>query len=198
MCFTLERWYSPSTTESSSGYPLLSVRNLVDRKHIQFLDDDSMISAADFLELEKAFTVRENDILLAIVGATMGKVSLVPKMEPFAIQRSLAIFRTKENLLNHIYLYYFFQSNHFQAFLWNNTGFSAQPGIYLGALSNFSVVCPPTFSEQLKIVEAIKPKIQDLETVVSRIDKEIGLLQEYRTALISEVVTGKIDVRGAA
>jgi type I restriction enzyme, S subunit len=179
-----------------SGYPLLSVRNLVDGKRIRFLDDDSMISDADFRELEKAFAIKENDILLAIVGATMGKVSLVPKMEAFAIQRSLAIFRAREDLLSRLYLYYFFQSSYFQGLLWSNTGFSAQPGIYLGALSNFSVACPPTVYEQLQIAESIKSKIQEIETVVSRIDKETELLQEYRTALISEAVTGKIDVRG--
>ena len=79
----------------TSGYPLLSVRNLVDRKHIQFLDDDSMISAADFLELEKAFTVRENDILLAIVGATMGKVSLVPQNGTFCYSTKFGNIQNK-------------------------------------------------------------------------------------------------------
>ena len=34
-----------------------------------------------------------------------------------------------------------------------------------------------------------------IKALIERIDKSIGLLNEYRTALISAAVTGKIDVR---
>ncbi|MCZ7392239.1 MAG: hypothetical protein ABOK23_03715 [Candidatus Methanoperedens sp.] len=36
-----------------------------------------------------------------------------------------------------------------------------------------------------------------IDHTITKIEKEIALLLEYRTALISEVVTGKIDVREA-
>ena len=34
------------------------------------------------------------------------------------------------------------------------------------------------------------------DSAISKAEKQIELLTEYRTALISEAVTGKIDVRG--
>ena len=77
--------------------------------------------------------------------------------------------------------------------MWHNTGFSAQPGIYLGALSNFSAPCPP-LNDQMKIVKQIETETQKIEETLSKIEKEIELMNEYRTALISEVVTGKIKV----
>jgi type I restriction enzyme S subunit len=178
------------------GIPLLSVRNLVDGKFIKFLDDDSRISEEDFVQLEKVFKVKEDDILLAIVGATMGKVSLVPKMQRFTIQRSVAIFRTIEEIIYFKFLFYFFLSNSFQSILWNNTGFSAQPGIYLGALANFSCSCP-SIEEQKQIVQFIEAETAKIDATIAKIEKEIEYLLEYRTALISEVVTGKIDVRQA-
>jgi len=55
----------------------------------------------------------------------------------------------------------------------------------------------PPFEEQVKIVAFIESQSTKIDRAVSRIEKEISFLQEYRTALISEVVTGKIDVREA-
>ena len=41
-------------------------------------------------------------------------------------------------------------------------------------------------------------KAQALHTVVTRTEREIGLLREYRPRLVADVVTGKLDVRPAA
>jgi type I restriction enzyme S subunit len=176
------------------GIPLLSVRNLVNGRYIKFRKDDSKISYQDYIQLEKAFSVEENDILLAIVGATMGKVSLVPKMSQFTIQRSTAIFRTLGKLMSYKFLFYFFQSTFFQNLLWRNTEFSAQPGIYLGALANFSCPYPPT-DKQLEIVKLIEKDLYLVDKNIDNIHSEIELLSEYRTRLIADAVTGKIDVR---
>ncbi len=62
-----------------TGVPLLSVRNIVNGKFIN-LPDDSLISEQDFQQLKKYFSVEQNDVLLAIVGATLGKVAIVEKM----------------------------------------------------------------------------------------------------------------------
>ena len=37
-----------------------------------------------------------------------------------------------------------------------------------------------------------------LATTISRLEREITLLREYRTRLVADVVTGKLDVRAAA
>jgi type I restriction enzyme S subunit len=53
---------------------------------------------------------------------------------------------------------------------------------------------PPT-QEQTAIVSHIEKETSKLNKTISTIEKEIALTQEYRTALIAEAVTGKIDVR---
>ena len=50
-------------------------------------------------------------------------------------------------------------------------------------------------SEQIKIIEYILDYEANIEVLKRQYQKEIGLLKEYKTALISEVVTGKVDVR---
>ena len=53
----------------------------------------------------------------------------------------------------------------------------------------------PPISEQQEIVSFIEKKSEKIERAIATIEKETKLIQEYRTTLISETVTGKIDVR---
>jgi len=55
----------------------------------------------------------------------------------------------------------------------------------------------PNIDEQATIVEYLKKHFAESDDAISKAEKQIELLQEYRTALISEAVTGKIDVREA-
>jgi type I restriction enzyme S subunit len=165
------------------GYPLLSVRNIIDGK-LTRLPDDSMISEADFRLLERSFALQENDVLLAVVGATLGKVAIVGPMEPFTIQRSLAVLRPRPKLLKHPYLAHFLESRPFQSMLWKNTGFSAQPGIYLGTLGSFQVPVPP-IEEQSQIVEALRLGVAQLDGLIDHVHDAIERLWELRIALIS-------------
>lgn len=68
--------------------------------------------------------------------------------------------------------------------------------LYTGDFFNIPCVCPPV-SEQNEIAAEIEKQSQRIDAAISRIEREIELINEYRTALISEVVTGKIDVREA-
>ena len=178
------------------GVPLLSVRNVQDGR-FNFRSDDSTISESDYIELCRSFKPEANDILLAIVGATIGKTAVVPdNMGRFHIQRSLTVFRVNQ-IVNHLFLHYVFQSAGYQQLLWEGIGFSAQPGVYLGALSNFRIPAPP-LDEQLRIVDYIGEKTRRTDTLIAKTERSIELLKEHRSALITAAVTGKIDVREAA
>jgi type I restriction enzyme S subunit len=64
----------------------------------------------------------------------------------------------------------------------------------IGALT---ILLPP-ISEQVAIVDNVRAETAPIETTINRIEREIELLREYRTRLIADVVTGKLDVREAA
>ena len=81
----------------------------------------------------------------------------------------------------------------FQSFLWLNAGYSTQPGIYLGSLKNCHIPSP-NLLEQTAIVAHIETECFRLDCIIEKFKKQIELFKEYRTTLISEVVTGKIDV----
>lgn len=178
------------------GIPLLSVRNLQNGQ-FGLLDDDSKISENDYDVLCRPFTPASGDVLLAIVGATLGKTAVIPEgLGRFHIQRSLGLFRTNRQILN-LYLWRVFESGQFQRLLWENVGFSAQPGIYLGSLANFKFPLPP-LEEQTFIVGHLDCEVSKLDTLIEKSRRSIDLMREHRTALISAAVTGKIDVREAA
>ena len=54
----------------------------------------------------------------------------------------------------------------------------------------------PSADEQLEILEHIQEKSAEIDQAISRAQREIELMREYRTRLISDVVTGQVDVRG--
>lgn len=71
---------------------------------------------------------------------------------------------------------------------------STRARLNLSAMSSRRLALPPV-DEQREIVAFTSQATQQLGAVRSTIDQAITLLREYRTALISAAVTGKIDVR---
>lgn len=180
-----------------NGIRLLSVRNIINGSFME-RNDDSTISQEDYLELCRSFIPVEGDVLLAVVGATLGKTAIIPKgLNSFHIQRSLAIFRTRKDRMNSDWLHLIFQSSLFQSLLWEHAGYSAQPGIYLGALASFSVPQPPV-GEQNAITDYISVQSTRIDCLIAQIERSIELLKERRSALITAAVTGQIDLREAA
>jgi type I restriction enzyme S subunit len=56
----------------------------------------------------------------------------------------------------------------------------------------------PPYEEQVLIVDSAERETQTIRAAVARLEREIELLREYRTRLVADVVTGKLDVREAA
>lgn len=64
-------------------------------------------------------------------------------------------------------------------------------------LKHFRIAVPAVEAQQ-RIVEWIQSQTTRLEDAKDIADRHVGLLREYRTRLIADVVTGKLDVREAA
>jgi type I restriction enzyme S subunit len=69
------------------------------------------------------------------------------------------------------------------------------PAIGEGEVRAFRVPYPPE-EEQFEIVEYVKAQTSAIDQTITRAQREIELMREYRTRLISDVVTGQVDVRG--
>ncbi|NIA11518.1 MAG: hypothetical protein GWP10_17810 [Nitrospiraceae bacterium] len=63
-------------------------------------------------------------------------------------------------------------------------------------IHNLSIAIPPSH-EQHSIAAYLDRETARIDALIEKVRKSIDLLREYRTALISATVTGKIDVRGS-
>jgi type I restriction enzyme S subunit len=69
--------------------------------------------------------------------------------------------------------------------------------LYSDAFLKTPTIAPPA-AEQRSIVAFIADSTKEVAETISRLEREIELLREYRTRLVADVVTGKLDVREAA
>ena len=74
---------------------------------------------------------------------------------------------------------------------------SAVPGLDRKDLFQIIVPVPP-LTEQIEAVKAIEAATRTLTAAISTTERKITLIREFRTRLIADVVTGKLDVRGTA
>jgi len=71
------------------------------------------------------------------------------------------------------------------------------PHVNVSTIRNYSLAMPER-AEQESIVKHIDLETRSIEAAMDRLEREIELLREYRTRLVADVVTGKLDVREAA
>ena len=53
----------------------------------------------------------------------------------------------------------------------------------------------PPYEEQIEIVEYLEKRLAEIDEMISSIQKEISLVEELKVKLVSDVVTGQVDVR---
>ena len=71
---------------------------------------------------------------------------------------------------------------------------AAQPKLTGENLMNITVIIPP-LPEQTQIANFLDHKTEQIDELITTEQRKIEILKEYRQSLISEAVTGKIDVR---
>jgi type I restriction enzyme S subunit len=105
------------------------------------------------------------------------------------------ILRSNKNINSLFYSYLFRSKITQQEFKrWSRGIMEMRLRLYFSEFGNIFISIPP-IEEQNKIVEYIKMKTKTIDTLITKATKSIELLKERRTALISAVVSGKVDVR---
>lgn len=176
------------------GIPFIMANNIR-------LNEIDMINCK-FISEEQAMTLRigfsrAGDVLLTHKG-TIGEVALVPDdMEfPFIIlSPQVTYYRVrKQSVLFNKYLSLFFQSGACRKQL-DYISSMQSTRAYIGIIAQRELVIPiPQLIEQIEIVKKIEQKIRDIDSLIKNIEIQIKDIKEYRQALISEAVTGKIMV----
>ena len=134
--------------------------------------------------------IPEKAILMALAGQGKTKGMVAQVQFKCTCNQSMGVI-IPNNKIDNRFLLYWLKRNYQN--IRNLGGGDKRDGINLEMIGGIPI---PFFSvsEQTEIVEHIENESARIDAKIAKAEKYINLLTEYRTALISEVVTGKIKV----
>jgi restriction endonuclease S subunit len=144
-------------------------------------------------EIAEEYSLLEGDILFARSGATVGKTFQFKNYQGKACFAGYLIKASPDSqIILSDFLYHYTNSNGFEN--WKNAIFNKATIENIGA-DKYSVlpVPLPPLPEQAEIVAHIEREGGRLDGLVRKTEREMALMREYRTALIAEAVTGKLN-----
>lgn len=150
-----------------------------------------LISNGSFEGLGNIF--RKDDVLFNKLRPYLCKVVIAPR-DGVAVSE-LLVLRPREDI-DKKFLFYRLLDNKFISVVDGSTYGAKMPRASWDFIGNLKIPTPP-FPEQQAIADFLDRKTAQIDTLIIQIEQQIQSYQEYRTALISEAVTGKIDVRTA-
>ena len=176
----------------SDGVPFVMANHIV--------SGEVDLSSCNYIEPALAESLRigfaaAGDVLLTHKG-TIGRVGMVqPSHHDFLVLTPQVTYYRCLRRVEARFLFWFFQARAWQEQL----GVAASLGTtraYVGLLDQrfLALLLPPT-DVQRAIGKYLDVEVKAIDLMITKVEAAIERLQEYRTALITAAVTGKIDVR---
>ena len=140
---------------------------------------------------------RPGDIAINTMWAYMAALGVARQVG--LISPSYGVYRPRaDRLFNPDYIDPLLRTEGYRSeYLCRSTGItSSRLRLYPDSFLGIPLLHPP-FEEQGAIVEYLGKATAEADNLISRAHRQIDLIQEYRTRMIADVVTGKLDVRNA-
>jgi len=149
---------------------------------------------------KRVFKLRPGELVLNIVFAWEGAVAIVSESEKDMIaSHRFPTFQHTRNLVDLDYLLMFLQSEHGRGLMGLNSPGAAGRNRTIRMDSFLEEEVPlPLLEEQREIVGTFRSNEHRLQSLSRKVREAIERLREFRSALISAAVTGRIDVREEA
>jgi len=173
--------------------------------YVDVYKNDRITAAIDFMKATatpeeiRAFELKAGDVIITKDSESWDDIAIptfVPETIPGVVcAYHLALIRPFSGEIEGEFLFRAFSSDpvadQFRIAATGVTRF----GLAQGAIKGAFFPLPP-LEEQRAIIAHINEKCAEISQAISRAEREIELMREYRTRLISDVVTGQVDVRG--
>lgn len=139
--------------------------------------------------------IHEGDTIISTVRTYLKSMTYIDRtLDGYIASTGFAVLTPNGNVFPRLLNYILSADNFLNRVSQGSIGVS-YPAISETKLVALKVAMPDDLDEQKEILEYIKSKTSIIDNTISKIIKEIQLIEEYKTALISAVVTGKVDVR---
>lgn len=178
-------------TKTEGGVFLVTTRNIRSGR-IDYEISQEFVAEEEYAEVMRRGLPVIGDILLTM-EAPLGETANVD-LEHIALAQRIIKWRTKRDAFDPYFVKNSIMADYFQRQLQREATGSTALGIKASKLHKLRIL-HPALDEQEKIVGFIDRETTKLDALMAKIRTGIERLQEYRTALISAAVTGKIDVR---
>jgi len=158
------------------------------------LDENNKLSLAP--EDGKDYELKDGDILLARSGATVGKsfqFKTVDRNEKCCYAGYLIKASPNKDLILSDFLYNYTLTSTYENWKGSILIKATIENISADKYANLLIPIPPV-AEQNRILEHIKTETRTLDIAISKAEREIELIKEYREAMIAEAVTGKMKL----
>ncbi len=136
--------------------------------------------------------VKNGDVIISTVRTYLKAIAKIEDDTDVIVSTGFVVLRPKSNI-NSEFLNLLVRANYFIEDVCANSFGVSYPAINASELVTLKLAVPP-ISEQKAIVQYIETETTKIEKTIATIEKEIALVEEYKTALIAEAVTGKINV----
>ncbi|WP_138478013.1 restriction endonuclease subunit S [Dyadobacter bucti] len=158
----------------------------------------SVVGLANSTEKDRGnFSIKRGDILFTRTSETVDEIGIasicLEDVDNAVYAGFLIRFRPNENLLFEGFSKYYFRNNIHRIFFIKEMNIVTRASLSQNLLKRLLVLLP-SLEEQIKISEYLDFKTKEVDTIITKTNQEITLLKEYKTALVSEVVTGKLKV----
>ena len=174
---------------SEKGIPIVKIGNLVHGSNVDMSSVNSFISAKKLPEFEK-FQLKRHEILMALTGATLGKVSIFhSKLVALQNYRVGKFLPKGINVIKNEFIYWILQSDYIQNIIESLVNEAAQPNIGKADLEKMYIPIPP-LHEQNKI-SSILFSIQLLSKITENKYHQIKLVKQ---SLIQDLFSGRIRI----
>lgn len=171
-----------------TGLPIIKIRN-IDNLEVNTTNCDRY--SGEINERIKKFELFRGDLLIAMTGATIGKVALFPgKNETYYLNQRTGKFFSKNNLIqNQSFIYQFTKSKIFQESINNFALGAAQPNISGEQIENIKLLIPST-----KTLLHFNKLVGNIIEEIFILKQKNQLLQETRDLLLPRLISGKLSV----
>lgn len=169
--------------ESENGMPIVKMSNL--KNGSLFLDTAQKVK---FKKEYSPYILKDGDLLLGMSGS-IENFAFVKESDGLCAlnQRVCSIKSIKTT---NKYIQYFIQGSSYRQKIRVNALGTAIMNLSSDDLRNMEIAISD-ISEQQQIVDYLDRKTSKIDESVAEVDKQIGLLEEYKKTLINDVVTGK-------
>jgi type I restriction enzyme S subunit len=178
-----------------SGFPFVSYGDVYNNTVLPTqIDNLAKSSKADRIR----FSVKEDDVFFTRTSETIEEIGFSSTcyntIENGNFSGFLIRFRPKQNLLFKGYSKYYFRSNLHRRYFVKEMNLVTRASLSQDLLKNLPVILP-SLIEQKEIAKYLDIKMSEINLAISKAQKEISSIKEYREALITDLVTGKRSVQ---